>query len=378
MKILILYAGVFPGPSAGAKRIGYYKSGLEKAGISTHIIPVTPVNKKNNSRFSFYLGILATPFIASLFFLKNRKKCDVVFLYGFGGVSTLLIATMAYFAGVKIFLEINEKPGTPYGNRLTEIKAFKFISTKITEFSYRFIDGFVVISSALEDYVKPIANKDAKILKVPIIIDLERNDGSIAAPGAFTPYILHAGALSDRKDGISEVVEAFAIACKAMNRQLHFYFTSKVAPLYLTDHIQNVINKNDLHKNIHFQGDISEEQLLSYQKYCSMVIINKFKNEQNLYNFPTKLGEYLALERPVITTAIGEMGKYLKDGENAFVVPLNNVRAIADKILYVLQNPSHSAKIGTAGKKTAAEHFNYIIHGKRLADFFFNNSTVAN
>jgi len=125
-----------------------------------------------------------------------------------------------------------------------------------------------------------------------------------------------------------------------------------------------------LQDNVHFLGEITEAELLSYQKSCSMVIINKHLNEQNLYNFPTKLGEYMVVEKPVITTAIGEMGKYLKDGVNGFIVPLNNVEQLADKIVYVLQNPLDSERVGKQGRVTAQEHFNYVMHGIRLANYF--------
>jgi glycosyltransferase involved in cell wall biosynthesis len=103
-----------------------------------------------------------------------------------------------------------------------------------------------------------------------------------------------------------------------------------------------------------------------------MVIINKHVNEQNLYYFPTKLGEYLVFEIPVITTAIGEMANYLIIEENAFILECNNTDMLTKKIVHIIQNPEQSRKIGINGKETATIHFNYIYQGKRFAEFLFN------
>jgi glycosyltransferase involved in cell wall biosynthesis len=370
MRILILFEGQFPGPSAGAKRIDYYQKGLKQTGVSAMVLPI---GNKSNGRISFYWNQMVTPFIAAQTFYKKRKKCNILFLYGFGWLSYLLLSVIAKTYGVKIYLEVNEKPGSVYGSVFTEIRLIKFISTKLIEFAFRFFDGFVVISAALEIYLKPFVVRGAKLVTIPIIIDLKRDSGLTIKPDAHFPYILHTGALSDQKDGIGEMLEAFAIACKSLNKQVHIYFTSKVATSNLLEHIERVIAENGLQQNVHFLGDISEEKLLSFQKFCSMVIINKNVNEQNLHNFPTKLGEYLAFGIPVITTAIGEMGKYLKDGDNAFIVPLHNIQAMAEKIVYVLQHPEESAMVGGRGKETASVHFDYLIQGKRLAKFFKEN-----
>lgn len=366
MGVLILFSGDFPGPTAGAKRIEYYKRGLMEEGID---VEVAPVRQNNSGRFSIYLSSFFLPIKSVLIFLRSKKKHDVLFLYGFGWLSHVLLFAVARIYGVKIYLEINEKQGTVYGSRFTELKLVRAFNLYMVRWSYNLFDGFVVISEALQDDMKPFVLRGAKIIKVPIIVDPERGAGIISKPPASFPYILHTGALSDRKDGMAEVFAAFAIACKSMDKKLHFYLTSKQAPRELWNAIEAIVEKDELQDNIHFLGNISEDLILSFQKYTALVIINKHSNEQNLHNFPTKLGEYLTLKIPVITTGVGEMGNYLQDNVNAFIVPLNNINALAQKIIDVLQNPEKSKEIGERGRETAMTHFNYQIQGERLANF---------
>ena len=86
--------------------------------------------------------------------------------------------------------------------------------------------------------------------------------------------------------------------------------------------------------------------------------------------FPTKIGEYLSAARPVVTTNIGEIGRYLRDGETAFVSPSDDVEAFAAKMLEALQDPARSAIIGAEGRRVAEEAFDYRLHGLRLLAFF--------
>jgi glycosyltransferase involved in cell wall biosynthesis len=81
-------------------------------------------------------------------------------------------------------------------------------------------------------------------------------------------------------------------------------------------------------------------------------------------------GHHLVFEKPVITTAVGEIGKYLIDGENAYLFPVNNVNLLAEKIIDIIQNPEQSKQIGVNGKEVAETYFNYLYQGKRLAAFF--------
>ena len=101
-----------------------------------------------------------------------------------------------------------------------------------------------------------------------------------------------------------------------------------------------------------------------------MLILNKPNNEQNKYNFSTKLGEYLRLGKPIIYTPVGEMSYYLKDGINAFEVPINSPKILADKILYILNNKDTVTQIANAGIQLAQEVFDYRIQGKRLKFYF--------
>ena len=84
---------------------------------------------------------------------------------------------------------------------------------------------------------------------------------------------------------------------------------------------------------------------------------------------PNKLGEYLATGKPVVVTKTGDIGMYLRDRIDAFLVQPNDIQAFADTLRYVLNNPNEAAEVGLNGQKVAMEAFDTDRNCKRLIDF---------
>lgn len=370
MKNLIFFSGKFPSNSAGAKRVSYYKEGLDAMGLKTEIVGIDMLPF---GAFGYYLDMFIFPIRAVIKIVTLSGYYNNIILYGFNWLSCLLICIYGLFSKKRIYLEVNEKPGSVYSNKLTEMKLSKWFICNMTYFSYKFLDGFLVISDNLSLLISKYKKYDAKVIKIPIIIDLQRGQNHLQDNKFSKKFILHTGALSDRKDGIIEVFQAFAIANKRLNNDLDFYLTSKIAPKEVLSIINQIVQKNNLQNNVHFLGNISEDELLYYQKNCSLVIINKHSNEQNLFNFPTKLGEYLALGIPVLSTGIGEIGNFLVDNENSIIFKEHNIEDLANKITFTINNPEFAKKIGENGRITAKKYFDHNLQGIRLSNFLKND-----
>ena len=366
--MIILYSGEYPGVSAGAKRVALYQKGLAEAGVEADVVSTFRATK---GRLGFYFNSFLQPLIAFVTVLRQKNSHKLIFIYDYDWDSLLLIRLATKIKGQKMVLEINEKPGTYYGNRLTELSIVKATNLMfLTRITLPLIDGFIVISDQLKIYLIPFQNAKAKILKVPIIVD--PNITALPQKESFvhTPFLLHAGALSNRKDGIIGVFQAFAIVNKQLDNKLHFYLTDRVSPTDVWEEIASIIEQNNLEGLVHFTNRLPERELLNYQQQCSMLILNKPDNEQNRYNFPTKLGEYLRFKKPVIYTPVGEMTNYLKDGFNAFEIPSARPDLLAEKILYILDNQKDANRIAENGFALTQNEFNYQIQGKRLSLFF--------
>ena len=99
------------------------------------------------------------------------------------------------------------------------------------------------------------------------------------------------------------------------------------------------------------------------------MIINKYVTQQNKYCFSTKLAEYLAAEKVVIITNVGEAVYWLKNKESAYIVEPENTEKLSESIIYALENRELSKGIAKNGKELCKRSFDYRCYGKILLDF---------
>jgi glycosyltransferase involved in cell wall biosynthesis len=367
MKVTVLYNGIHPSPGPMSKRLGLYVRGLQQAGVDAAIITT---HRPAGSAISAYTNPFLIPFQVKKEHHALLKQSDVILVDGFNWFTYFWLGFWYGDGKRKLLYELNEKPGTVYTSRLLELKPVKALGMMLTRWSMKSFDGFVVISEPLREFINGQMKRTAKIVKLPIIIDTRESFQELPAEIPPHPFIIHTGALSQQKDGIIDVFKAFAEVNKQYDKKLHFYLAgSKDAPPGVWDEINKAVNDNQLQDNVHFLGMIFGDKLKTLQKNCLFLVLPKPDNEQNRNNFPTKLGEYLAFSRPVITSKVGDMALFMKNGETALIVEPGNVAQISDAMLRLLKDPSLVEKLGAAGRKVAEEEFDYTILGKRLADF---------
>jgi len=182
--------------------------------------------------------------------------------------------------------------------------------------------------------------------------------------------MLHTATLNDHKDGLINVFKAFAKVVSETGMDLHFYLTCKKGLQKTKNLIDKIVSDHKLENYVHFLGDLDEKTLLAYQQHCSVVVINKVHSEQNKYNFATKLGEYLALGKPVITSQFGEVANYLQNNNSCLFADPYDVNDIAASILKILTDPAFGKEIGEKGKEIAKSEFDFRAQSKNINQFF--------
>lgn len=86
---------------------------------------------------------------------------------------------------------------------------------------------------------------------------------------------------------------------------------------------------------------------------ASVLLLPRARGEFSAAGFPQKLGEYLAVGRPVVVTRVGDIPTYLTDGENAFLVEPDDPDGFVQAVERALSNADSAAAVGAAGKRVA-------------------------
>ena len=90
-------------------------------------------------------------------------------------------------------------------------------------------------------------------------------------------------------------------------------------------------------------------QLLSKTSLCAL--------PSRVESFRLTIGEAMAVGVPTISTNVSSIPELITDSESDLLVPPENPEAMAEKILYALNNPSEMVKIAKAGRKRIKENF---------------------
>ena len=82
------------------------------------------------------------------------------------------------------------------------------------------------------------------------------------------------------------------------------------------------------------------------------------------------IAEAMASGKPVIGTPIGSTSEMIVDGVTGYVVPLDSIDAISDRIVQLAADSAKSKKIGEAARKHAEEAFSIRQHVQKIQNIY--------
>jgi glycosyltransferase involved in cell wall biosynthesis len=112
-------------------------------------------------------------------------------------------------------------------------------------------------------------------------------------------------------------------------------------------------------EKVTFTGLVESSMVKKYLSECKILAITRPSTKQTKAGFPTKLGEYFATKRPVLTTDFGDIEKYFDSGVDIVMAESGNPESIALKIKWMIENNEISDQIAQRGVQKAKELLDY-------------------
>jgi glycosyltransferase involved in cell wall biosynthesis len=218
--------------------------------------------------------------------------------------------------------------------------------------------------------VNKYKKRSAKVIRIPILVDPEPYDidySKMQSPFD-VPYIIHTGTMHEQKDSISKILHAFARLKNEHTVLCKLVFTGEQADSQKCRY-KKQIEQLGLTDDVVLMGYVSDEEILRLQHFAALSIIYKSDNLQTRNCFPTKLGEMLMSQVPVITTTVGDSKLFLESGVSVYLFEEDDETQLVDYMIKILSNPQEASAIAKRGHDVALNSFNPIIQGKRLSDF---------
>lgn len=308
--------------------------------------------KQNWLRLSLYLF-----FYKYLFALKVRKG-DTVLLLGCSNLVPILTSKK----GVRVFHERTEHP---------EVVKLKFTNLKEYYKAIPKLSGLFAISTPIRDFFvkQGIAEEKAHVINMTVDPSRFNKIEKETAP----EYIAYCGTASNNKDGVDELIKAFALVHKS-HPNIKLYIIGNTPSKVDAAGNLKLIDDLGIKDYVVFTGRISSQQMPQILKNAKVLALDRPKSQQADYGFPTKLGEYLLTGNPVVVTKVGTIPDFLKDGISALLAEERNTEEFASKICWALDNPEEAAVIGQAGADVAITCFNSEKEGNRMYNIMFGNN----
>ena len=295
--------------------------------------------------------------------LNKSSKVKAIILIGpFGVTRESSYYLLSRIKGIRLIQERTEYPFITQNNNLI----FKLNLWFYLRISCKLFDAMIVISDVLSEYFENFISRSAKKIVVPIVVDPSRFETAKMISDQ-PEYVAYCGSMQSNKDGIEILIQAFSL------------ISSKYPSLFLklignTDfqgfnQLLGLVDLQAARERIEFTRWVSNEEMAGLLKQAKLLALARPATIQSEANFPSKIGEYLSTGKPIVTTEVGTIQKYLTHGVNAFLAKPDDIADFAEKMEYVLDHYPDALKVGKAGQELAYSEFNNLYQGKRLAEF---------
>ena len=269
---------------------------------------------------------------------------------------------LSKFFHSELIIECSEHPLRHFlKNRITRLQGL----VKFHVESY-LSDGILCISRFLMDFHRNHGVNESKLLLVPSTVDPSRfmKKGSRPVPGFYIGYF---GGLTFYRDSVDTLLKAFSrifSLYKNINLIIGGFCTEEERL-----QIHNLIGELKISSRTELLDFRPREEILNYIVYADILVMVRSNDFEATASFPSKLTEYLVTGNPVISVTVGEIEDFLRDGVNAFLVPPENEKLLADKIQYVIDNYQFAKQVAERGRELTDGIFNYKFQASQIINF---------
>ncbi|MFW6130434.1 MAG: glycosyltransferase family 4 protein [Atribacterota bacterium] len=120
-------------------------------------------------------------------------------------------------------------------------------------------------------------------------------------------------------------------------------------------------------KNINWIGHKPQRELYKYYSQGTIYIHPSIQD-----GFGMVIPQSMSCGLPVITTTNTGGGDIIENGKEGFIIPIRNINALKEKILYFYENPEECIRMGQAAKRKVQNGFTWDDYGERIIEEYKN------
>lgn len=305
----------------------------------------------------------------SLKFAKNyinNNKVDVV-ITSTCSDRFLKLKKLCAKQGIPLILDITEwydVSCVKYGS----LNPFYWNYTRRMEKDFKTADKFITISTLLQNH---FASTGKEVLRLPTILDTRRMPAFLKTTNDKI-IIVYAGFSGKGKESFTEILEALNLLGKQREKvEVHVYGCSKTVFLNRLGEKSSLFAQ--VQDTIIVKGRVPQTQVHEVFGNSDYSIFMRPVKQSNEAGFPTKLAESLTAGTPVICNKTGDIGLYLKNGLNGFLLEDLSAEALKNIFEEIIIMPSDKRlEMRKKARLTAENSFDYRNYIEQVTEFFLS------
>jgi len=389
MKIFVVTGEPFPYGRAATNRIISYGKGFREHGVETQILCLRAnntdknlgLNKKGVYEKIPYEYVSGTPYRPKNFifrryvYFKGLIRSIFIICKKYSKSKAIIVHTNEYF--IIIFFKVlslifnytifQEKSEFPFVLKNKSLIG-KFWTNIYLNTIYCLFDGILCETEKLRFFLKKYSGEKTKFLIVPSTIIPNKILEEPTDPES-EKYIFYCGSLDkDKGDGLPILINAFSLITDKY-QELKLIISGFSSNKKDVQELIELSKRLQIEKKVIFTGRVTDAQLVYFQKNAAILALAKENNEIQSGGLSSKIIEYLYTGNPVVLTELSEITNHLKNNETVFFCTPGSSQSMAEKFIYVLENPIQAKKIGLKGQEYALNTFDYYLHTGRIINF---------
>lgn len=132
---------------------------------------------------------------------------------------------------------------------------------------------------------------------------------------------------------------------------------------------QALARKLGVYERIEWTGSLPHREAVARLSACDVLASPQVPLDgQPFFGSPTKMFEYMAIGRPIVASALEQMGEVLEDGRTARLVTPGDPTDLAAGIAHVLALPDRGASLGAAARREAESTHSWDDRARAILD----------
>jgi len=391
MKIAIAGFTEFPGGGAVPHRIYMMAKGL--VGLGHQIFVAVPLKNssgplqysfdginviaggylKTNGSTSFSTKIYKRISLFKAVHQLSAQKLDWLFLYDMG-MDSLPYLMIAHKNNWHIAAENCDVRLVTY-NRLKDKLIQHSYQLAYTILSSKF-DLNLSVSTFLKTHCEKIA-PDVPSLIIPAIIDTDtfKMDANVGESfrkqwGLDQDLIISYLGSLEKIHGI-EILLSSAMQLKEAGKEFKLVVCGRIVNDLRKHEIMELVNKLNLKDHILFTGFLPTQEVLAAMSAADILVAPQIDHIANQAGFPQKIAEYLSLGKPIVSSATGDIPRYLKHGDNALLSRPGDADSLFKALTTLIDHPGLRLRLAQRARQSARQFFDCRTIARQIEDKLF-------